>query len=620
MNKAALFLLLVVSTAIVTALGNFCVLYSFGSGTLPVLTVLGRFILPALLYVLAISALLGMNVRLFSSKDLNMEDEQFKKFLRKIGSLPIKSIAYIILLQALFLLPVVFILGESLGLLQELRKFQYGACLAVGMAAGTLVYNMCEGLVTKTLASHYIKIYPRDLRENRHSLKACIIPVAMCVISVVLTFSFVVLSLFKGGIDISVVEAAGWNIIKLILAGYFAFLFAIAIYIKRNTALLFSSVINQLENLSSGKKDLKQRINILSVDELGSIAGMINSFCENIAGGMKEIKTTQHELSVSSVNLNGNAQEMHTAVEHISDAINKVQEGTGAQMLSVNEASAAIHEITQNIESLNNSITIQAESMGHASAAVEEMVANIKSIGNVIGKMAEHFKTVNSAADEGLSIQKDSSKRVEDIVEQSRALQEANRIISTISSQTNLLAMNAAIEAAHAGEAGRGFSVVADEIRKLAETAALESKKINNELKQISVTINGIVKGAELSVSAFGTVSTRVSETENMIFEVNNAISEQQEGASQVLDALKRMNKISAEVETGSREMRNGNNSILNEVSLLQNQSSDISSAMEKITSEIKTIYTEAKAVSNLAGNSNSAVEKIKGIVDSFEV
>ncbi|MDR0313957.1 MAG: methyl-accepting chemotaxis protein [Treponema sp.] len=233
--------------------------------------------------------------------------------------------------------------------------------------------------------------------------------------------------------------------------------------------------------------------------------------------------------------------------------------------------------------------------------------------------MTEHFKTVNKAADEGIAIQKESSDQVNKIVQQSQALQTANRMIATISSQTNLLAMNAAIEAAHAGDAGKGFSVVADEIRKLAETSSKESKKISEELKQITNTINGFVKGAESSAAAFSAVRARVDETENLIIEVNSAIREQQQGAEQILQALERMNSITAEVRTGSGAMQEGNNAMLSEIGHLQSQSKDISSGMHNITQDMQTINAGAEAVTKLAKDTNTAIVGIKDLVDAFE-
>jgi methyl-accepting chemotaxis protein len=599
-------------------LGNFIVLYLFGGGGISFGTLASRFALPALIYIAAISAVLGRNARLFTSPDFHGEDEEFHYHLKKIGAVPIKSIAIIVVLQGLFLAVVVFLLGNTFMLVAEVRGFLFGACLAAGMAMGTFVYVISDGLVSKALMSNKITRYPLELREDRQSLKICIVPVAVAIFALVFTLSIVVLSLSKEGVDISTIRKGGWTVTIIVLVVFFVFVTALAYCLRMNAFALFHSIITQMENLSEGEKDLSKRIDITSVDELGSIAGMMNSFCANMARSIAGIKEDEKKVFGSSRDLESNAEEMNVSIGRISSAIAKSGERANAQMSSVNQASDVIHKITENIDTLNKDITIQSQSVSQASASVEEMVGNIASIGKIVEKMTEHFKTVHTAAEEGISIQKDSSERVNQIVLQSQTLQTANRMIATISSQTNLLAMNAAIEAAHAGEAGMGFSVVADEIRKLAETSSKESKKISEELKQITNTINGFVKGAESSSAAFSAVSARVNETENLIIEVNNAIKEQQQGVEQILDALERMNHITPEVKTGSNAMQEGNNTMLGEFDLLQNQSKDISSGMENITQEIQTIKVGAEAVTKLAKDTNMVVIGIKDLVDAF--
>jgi len=246
---------------------------------------LDHFALPALVYTIVISVILVMDAPLFLSSTFNVKDEGFFQRLKKIGSLPIKAIALVVVLQAFFLWIVVFMLGNLFGIAPNIRAYMYGACLASGIVIGTFLYVLSDGLVSRTLLEHNIKIYPRDLREYRQGTKICIIPLTVTILSVAFGFSVTVLSLLKMGVDITLMKNGGWIGTILIFVVFIVFIMILTIILKKNSAILFDSVIAQFENLLSGKKDLTRRINIISVDELGTIAGMINNFLRKYCFG-----------------------------------------------------------------------------------------------------------------------------------------------------------------------------------------------------------------------------------------------------------------------------------------------------------------------------------------------
>jgi methyl-accepting chemotaxis protein len=598
----------------------FVLLFSFRASWVSPFVILLRVGLPGLGYVVLATLILGRERWYFDSGYFKVTGEAYNGALKAIGAIPLKKIALTAALENVFLAGV-FVQGASIGIAPGTGWFLYLLCLSLGLLAGTFVYVLTDRLVSTTLIANGLTFYPRNLREGRLGMKMLVIPIVVAVISVLYGFSSVLMILIRSGGSIHDMKGGDWGVLTALIAVWILVVGVLAFTLKKSTSTLFDSVIRQFENLSSAKKDLTQRVSICSIDEVGSIAGMVNSFCENMEAGLREVKGCQGVLSGSGLKLEENVSGIAESLDRISEAVGQVKAMTEQQLLrSVSESSAAIHEIAKNIESLDNSISTQALSMSQASAAVEEMIGNIASIGKVTKKMAVQFKTVDEAAVMGGAIQQESGKRISEIVEQSHALQEANQIIAAIAAQTNLLAMNAAIEAAHAGDAGRGFSVVADEIRKLAESSSEESRKISAELKQIGETIEHIVKNAQAAELSFAQVSARVNETGKLVQEVDNAISEQEDGAGQVLEALRVMNNVTADVRTGSREMNVGNESMLKEISFLQDHAHEIAVNVAQMAAGIKTVNAGAKGISGLALSNQAAIAHISQVLDGFTV
>jgi HAMP domain-containing protein len=171
----------------------------------------------------------------------------------------------------------------------------YLVCLSPGLLAGTFVYVLTDRLVSRTLIANGLTCYPRDLREGRQSVKMLIIPVVMTIISVLYSLSAALLVVSRAGGSIRDLSGGDRTALAALVAFLLLVVLVLAFTLKRSTSALFDAVIEQLENLSSAKKDLSRRIFICSVDEVGTIAGMVNGFCENVESGMREIKGGQHE-------------------------------------------------------------------------------------------------------------------------------------------------------------------------------------------------------------------------------------------------------------------------------------------------------------------------------------
>lgn len=206
-----------------------------------------------------------------------------------------------------------------------------------------------------------------------------------------------------------------------------------------------------------------------------------------------------------------------------------------------NITSASVDKLTESETSMTTllGVTDSMVNVVESSAAgIEEMIGNINSIDKILTGNVDLVHELEAATQTGETNLADVTAIVEKIEESSRGMVEMSKAIQQISNQTNLLAMNAAIEAAHAGEFGQGFAVVATEIRNLAETSGKEAKQINDVLKQMKRQIDAAFEKTISAKSEFGNVVRLSSQVKDQETVVKNAMSEQTEGGSRLLDSI----------------------------------------------------------------------------------
>ena len=403
-----------------------------------------------------------------------------------------------------------------------------------------------------------------------------------------------------------------------VIAGFIIVL--VSILIITGTLKPLNKLKESISEISSGNADLTNRIEIHTNDEIGEVVKGFNLFTDKLQNIIKDVKDSKDSLLNVGDGLSGVAANTTTGIASVNNVISQISTQLNTQVSSVQQTATAVNEISSNIESLERMIISQSSGVQQASAAVEEMIGNISSVNISIEKMADLFTDLQDHAEGGVQKQDVVNEIIKQIEEKSVSLQEANQVISDIANQTNLLAMNAAIEAAHAGDQGKGFSVVADEIRKLSETSTQQSKKIRDQLTDISDSITKVVQASTDSSDSFVQLSTIISNTDNLVHQIKDAMHEQQEGSKQINEALHSMNNSTVEVRGASHEMSIGNKTILAEITNLQDLSMKLKDSVDTVSEETQKFNVTSTSLENISKQVIKSIDEISSQIDEFKV
>lgn len=335
---------------------------------------------------------------------------------------------------------------------------------------------------------------------------------------------------------------------------------------------------DMVRDIAEGDGDLTKRLQVVSSDEIGEMAGCFNTFVEKIQGIVADITANMETLAASSTELSTVSAEMLSSTKSSS-------EKTGLVVAAAGEMSAHATSMAMNMESSASNLTMVATATEEMTATIGEIANNSEKARAVTGDAARRAEQVQALMDELGTAAQEIGKVTE--------------AITSVASQTNLLALNATIEAARAGAAGKGFAVVAGEIKELAQQVASATEDIRKR-------ISGIQRTTRNAIADVGDITNVIREVNEVVTTIATAIEEQ--------SVVTR--DIAANIAQASSGVNNANE--------LVGQASSVARMMvteaDETNALVNTMSNGSEQVSSSALDLSRLAEQLNSIVRRFKI
>lgn len=536
-RKAAQYSLILVATSLAYALlvASSALLLRQRGG--PLGPALGPVAIFGAAFIVLVLLILGRNATTyafdFGTQECKDELECYEDALVRLGGRPLISLIEFFVLAAAFAgANSIFNAGLGLDRTGRIELFLFN--LSFGMLGAAFVFVLADRLGLTTLLASGITTYPRGLREARQRRKIFIIPLFMCLMSLLFAFSTAYLLSSRGG-------EGSLGLLPAILAFsgvYLGIVVFLLLLWNAATGLIYTSILEQLDQLNAAERNLSSRVSIASVDELGSMAGLVNDFCSGLQTGLQQVATTNRDLAAVQASLFEGIRLSSQASKDIAESI----EGT---MGAIEAEDSALETSLVQAKELSDHVAATATDLRELESRVASSRSGVMTVMSAVGELVQEATAARAKSVDLGKMVREGEEGIRSVMETVRAvaqrsadLGEINRLIAGVASRTNLLAMNAAIEAAHAGASGAGFSVVAEEIRTLAESTAQHTRTSKESLKAILGLIDQSLVSAESAGSSFGLIREAAGEVEALSGEVAQAMEAEGQRSEAILGHL----------------------------------------------------------------------------------
>jgi len=320
---------------------------------------------------------------------------------------------------------------------------------------------------------------------------------------------------------------------------------------------------------------------LIHVSERVSSGDMTVRVDMSATGEIGQLSNAMEKMRANLVSLisqiSSTAAKLSQSVEGILQVSREASASMQGQRAETEQVAAAMNQMTATVYEVANNISSTAASAQQASSEtttgediVAEAVQSIHLLADQIGQASEIINQVEH-----------NTHNISSVLD----------VIKNIAEQTNLLALNAAIEAARAGEQGRGFAVVADEVRTLASRTQQSTGEINDMITQLQQGSKSSVDAMNKSCEQADLVVNKAEQAGKSLATIAVTVSKISELSAQIAAAAEEQTAVSEEI--------NRNVVHINEATILTSEGTEQTietvNELAKITIELQQLIKQFK-------------------------
>lgn len=317
---------------------------------------------------------------------------------------------------------------------------------------------------------------------------------------------------------------------------------AYAVFSTIRLRALQSFEINRFMKKVDSEKDLTDKLEIITDDELGRIAKLINITFSNIRTDFISFQDNAHQIGEATEQAASATQQSKANLTQLQLEISSIASAT-------EEMSASIKSVMENMLVASDGAETAAKETVNGEAAVKISMQGISQTAVEVARVGDTITELNS--------------RVNDILGMVD-------VIKSVADQTNLLALNAAIEAARAGEQGRGFAVVADEVRTLA-------KRTQQSTQEISDVVDVLKNSSQKAFASIESGNQQAKEAVTNAQQISAVLAK-------IVQSIKSVDDVTGVIASSTREQISVIQSINSNVAIIDDQARETVVGAEQLS------------------------------------